>query len=140
MNRIVKVIMSDGETLEFKEKSLESFATNGYSKSTVERLFNGQHGIFEEEILSKMNIDLEDWAKEEYSLVDEDEVKGLDDFSDDEIRNEATYRTLFKDKAVHNQNILNSEFIDRFIEIINRGDDFQIDNALTMLEKNYKIK
>ncbi|WP_407484462.1 hypothetical protein [Elizabethkingia anophelis] len=140
MSRIVKVIMSDGETIEYQEKSLESFAKNGYTKSMVEHLFNAQYRIFEEEILSNMNIDLEDWAREEYSLVDEDEVKDIDDFSDDEIRNEAVYRTLFKDKEIHNQNILNSEFIDRFIEIINRGDEFQIDNTLTLLEINYKIK
>lgn len=140
MSRIVKAIMSDGEILEYKEKTWKSFEGNGISDRQAKESFNNQYRRFEEEILSNMNIDLEDWAKEEYSLVDEDEVKDLDDFSDDEIRNEATSRTLFKDKSVHNQNILNSEFIERFIEIINRGDEFQIDNTLTLLEKNYKIK
>ncbi|MDV3749317.1 hypothetical protein CMU21_15905 [Elizabethkingia anophelis] len=140
MSRIVKVIMSDGETLEYKEKSLESFNTNGYTESMVKYLFNSQHERFEEEILSNMNIDLEDWAKEEYSLVDEDEVKSLEDYNDDEIQEEADCRGLKYGYDLQNSNILNSEFIDRFIEIIDRGDAFQIDNTLTLLEKNYKIK
>ena len=140
MSRIVKVIMSDGETLEYKEKSVEEFKNSGSCDMSAGYLFKRQYLVFEESVLSKLNIDVEDWAKDEYGLVDQDEVKSLDDYSDDEIQDEVNFRGLKNDCDLHNANILNSDFIDRFVEIINRGDEFQIDNTLTLLEKNYKIK
>lgn len=84
-------------------------------------------------------LDLEDYAKESFNLISEDEQKDLSDYDNDEIEFEMERRNLGR-SVFKNENINNESFIDRFVNIVDRGNDFEIDNILEMLEKNYKIK
>lgn len=133
MKKIVKVIFEDGESLSYQEKSLEDFNNNKWSHAN-------QHRFFEEKILDNhILLDLEDYAKESFNLISEDEQKDLSDYDNDEIEFEMERRNLGR-SVFKNENINNESFIDRFVNIVDRGNDFEIDNILEMLEKNYKIK
>lgn len=133
MKKIVKVIFEDGESLSYQERSLADFNNNKWRHSI-------QHRFFEEKILDNhILLDLEDYAKESFNLISEDEQKDLSDYDNDEIEFEMERRNLGR-SVFKNENINNESFIDRFVNIVDRGNDFEIDNILEMLEKNYKIK
>lgn len=120
--KINKVLFDDGTVLEYRK----------------ELYFN--HGHYEEEIIKSLNIDIEDWAKIEYDLIDEE--PSLSMFIDSDIYEECEYRGLFKDiqeDAIENVNIANESFLERFITIMNRGNNTEIENTLTELEEKFKI-
>lgn len=105
--KINKVLFDDGTVLEYRK----------------ELYFN--HGSYEEEIIKSLNIDIEDWAKIEYDLIDEGEYRGL--FKD------------IQEEVIENVNIANEAFLERFITIMNRGNNTEIENTLIELEEKFKI-
>lgn len=120
--KINKVLFDDGTVLEYRK----------------ELYFN--HGHYEVEIIKSLNTDIEDWAKIEYDLIDEE--PSLSMFNDSHIYEECEYRGLFKDiqeDAIENVNIANEAFLERFITIMNRGNNTEIENTLTELEEKFKI-
>lgn len=135
MNKIKKIIFEDETSLEYRELSLEELNNNRY------RFYN-QFRLFEETILDfHILLDIEEYAKEKFGLIDEDEQLEIEDFSDFEILQQVKIRHLSAgENDIQNPNITNQSFVSRLTEIINRGNDAEIDNALTMLEKNYRIK
>ena len=85
--------------------------------------------------------DLEDYAKDEYDLIDEDEQNDLEDFDDEDFIQEAKRRKLHVNHPeLVNENIINQDFISRFVNIIDRGNDIVIGEVLEELEKKYHIK
>lgn len=130
MSKIVKVIFDDGEELEYVEKPKENF--------TDEWSFRRQHVNFEKSILDEIDLDLEEWARNEYNLIDEDECEDCL-LNDEELVDEAISRGLFKEYHAQNTNIYNQDFIDRFSVIIDRGDDVEIEKMLQLLEYRFKI-
>ena len=85
--------------------------------------------------------DIEEYAKSEYDLTDEDDVKDLEDFYDEDIIAEAQRRKLHVNHPeIINENIINQDFISRFVKIIDRGNDIEIEEFLEELEKKYHIK
>lgn len=82
--------LDTGEEFTYIEKPIEEFRTEGGSEGNVRYRFYHQREKFEEGIIENItDFDIEDWAKDEFNLVDEYEVKGLDDYSDDEIKKAA---------------------------------------------------
>ena len=91
-------------------------------------------------IFHHLATDLEDYAKDEYDLVDADEINDIDDFNDAEIIEEAEKRGLhIKNLSLENENIINQDFLSRFLKIINRGNDIEISKILDQLEKQYHL-
>lgn len=136
--KIVKITFEDGSENEFKELPLSHF------KKKVEHFahhhFAQQRFDWEEDyILPNLKTDLEDWAKDQYNLIDEDERREIDYFNDITILNECRSRGLSLSQ-IGNESIVNGNFIERIIEISRRGDDNYIDSVLETLEKLYRIK
>ena len=95
----------------------------------------------QEEILPNLLTDIEDYAKNEYDLIDADDKYDLSEFTDDDILDEAEKRRLYLNNAsIENENIINEDYLVRFAEIINRGNDIEIGNFLDDLEVKYHIK
>ncbi|KFC19351.1 hypothetical protein [Chryseobacterium sp. FH1] len=140
--RIVKIVFEDGSDYEFKELPKEHFEQKyPGNKHWINFKFNRQYPDFEERIISDLRLDVEEYAIEQYSLIPKRDQKKVDDFDDDEIEAEFINRGLtIEDHHIQNENITNDSFVTRFINVINRGNDAEIENALTMLEKNYRIK
>lgn len=119
-NRVVKLIMEDGSSFDYNEKK--------------------QYKEWEKDAISKFSIDLEEYAKIEYDLIDADDKKDIEDFDDSDILEEAEYRGILPAVAeLENENISNADFVDRFVTIINRGINSEIENVLSLLESKYKI-
>lgn len=139
-NRIVKLVMEDGSSFDYKEKTINYFLKQENSEAWAKRWFENQYKNWQKEAISKFDIDLYEWAKENYDLVDSDEIKDISDFDDSDLLEEASYRGILPVVAeVENENILNAEFINRFVTIVNRGDYSEIENILSLLESKYKI-
>lgn len=136
MSKIVKVIFDDGEELEYVEKPIEAFEKEGKDDRVVKMLFNRQHREFEESIIESLKLDIEEYARREYDLVDD---ANISKYSDEQILEEAEYRSLLPEDYSQNTNIYNQDFIDRFSVIINRGDDVEIEKMLQLLEYRFKI-
>ncbi|MFP3835386.1 hypothetical protein [Chryseobacterium sp. SIMBA_028] len=137
-NKVIKIVMEDGSSFDYEEKPIDQFGTKeeNYPKY---RFFN-QHKHWEEKALSYFNLDLEEYAKEKFDLIDSDEKKDLGDFDDEDIMEEAESRCLITENyQIENTNILNEGFIERFVNIVNRGDISEIENILELLESKYKI-
>ncbi len=90
-------------------------------------------------IFHHLATDLEDYAKDEYDLVDADEINDIDEFNDSKILQEAKKRGLLNKYAIINENINNQDFIQRFCEIINRGNEIELASLLDELERKYRI-
>lgn len=132
--------MEDGSSIDYKEKTIDHFRKNTASENTAKFQFFNQHKHWEEKALSYLNLDIEEFAKEEYDLIDADERINLGDFDDDDIMDEAESRCLITGSCqLDNTNILNEGFIERFVSIVNRGDVSEIENILQLLESKYKI-
>lgn len=131
---IKTVVYSDETTETYEEKPMEAFRSHF--------IWNEQQQDWEEDhIIPYLKMDLEKFAKQEYSLIDEDEMIELDEFSDYEIMTECIRRKLSVSHAdISNENIINQDFVNRLIEIVNRGNDNEIDETLEILEKKYHIK
>src|ERR1051325_3384089 len=93
MRRIIKVVFDDGSELNYVEKPIESFYNEGKDERVIKMLFNRQHRQFEEELLDNLKLDVEEYAKREYNLIDEDDTD-LKLYSDEEILEEAEFRNL----------------------------------------------
>lgn len=136
MSKIVKVIFDDGEELEYVEKPIESFLNQRGDERLIKILFNRQHRQFEEKIMESLNLDVEEYAKKEYDLIEENDMTN---YTDEQILEEAEFRNLIPEDYSQNTNIYNRDFIDRFSVIINRGDDVEIEKTLQLLEYRFKI-
>ncbi|MGV8914350.1 MAG: hypothetical protein ACOH1X_02765 [Kaistella sp.] len=139
--KIVKITFEDGSENEFKELPLENFVKpddkhSGYAKHR----FKKQREDWEEDyIIDNLEIDVEDYAKERYDLVDDVDEKELSDFSDRDLLSECKSRNIPL-QEIGNESIINENFIERIIEISRRGDDNYINSVLETLEKLYRIK
>lgn len=136
MSKIVKVIFDNGEELEYLEKPIETFEKEGRDERVVKMLFNRQHREFEESVIENLNIDVEEYAKKAYELVEDNSIN---QYSDEQILEEAEWRSLLPEDYSQNTNIYNQDFIDRFSVIIDRGDDVEIEKMLQLLEYRFKI-
>lgn len=117
MDKIVKVIYEDGTHLERA---------------------NFKYGEFEDEILGDLDPDnVKDYAKEQFDLVDEDDVEEttLEDFDDYEIMQEASERGLIG----KGDTILTEDFVQRFLAIVELENPIFIDNLLMTFEKKYGL-
>ena len=138
--KITKITFEDGTENEFKESTKEEFAiTEQSSRHAIYRLEKQFEKWEKENIISNIETDLEDWAKDEYRLKDEDENNDISEFSNSEILKELRRRRIVDVESNHT-NIINEDFIQRLTEIISRGDDREIDLTLEMLEKKFHIK
>ena len=138
--KITKITFEDGTENEFKELNKEEFGITEKSSFSENYWFRNQFKKWEEKnIIQNIETDLEDWAKEEYDLKDEDENVDISDFSNSEILKELRRRRIVDVESNHT-NIINEDFIQRLTEIISRGDDREIDLTLEMLEKKFHIK
>ncbi|SHF17047.1 hypothetical protein [Chryseobacterium vrystaatense] len=137
-SKIIKIVMEDGSSFDYKEKPIDHFGSKEV-ESTKYKFFN-QHKHWEEKALSYFNLDIEDYAKDLFDLIDSDEKNDISDFDDEDILMEVESRCLLPEAVeLENSNILNEGFVDRFVNIINRGDNSEIENALAFLEFKYKI-
>ena len=131
---IAEIKYSDGTSEIFEKKAEEKFQ---HFSSYSSQLTDWE----EDKIFPYLKTDLERYSKENYNLTDESDQKDLDDFDDGEIEYECIRRKIAVSYAtIQNSNIMNQKFIDRLIEIINRGSDGEIDLHLEILEKKYHIK
>ncbi|MEC5157080.1 hypothetical protein [Chryseobacterium sp. MP_3.2] len=136
--KIVKITFENGSEKEFKELPLEKFVKE--ISFRPEYHFKRQHKEWEEDILlPNLMTDIEDWAKDQYDLIEKSELKNIEDFSDGELLFECCSRDLVLNE-MHRESIVNANFIQRIIDISYRGNDLEIDNALEILEKKYRIK
>ncbi|GAB0155915.1 hypothetical protein CHRYSEOSP005_11770 [Chryseobacterium sp. Alg-005] len=138
-DRIIQIVMEDGSSFNYEEKPLQHFLDKIKDENFAKYMFQKQHDNWQEEAMSYFDFDLEKYAKDKYDLVDADEVNDLGDFSDSDILEEAEGRCLINNITVDNSNIMNEDFIDRFVAIINRGNNVEIENTLSFLEYKYKI-
>jgi hypothetical protein len=135
---IHKVIYSDGSEVVFEKKPLEYFSEKNSWQQ--EYHFKSQIITFEQKhIFPNLKTDLENYAKNEYDLIDENDQQELNDYSDFEIEYEFISRNL-KQYKFENENIINKDFLSRFVNIVNRGNNYEIDSVLEALEKTYHIK
>lgn len=93
----------------------------------------------QDKLFHHLATDLEDYAKDEYDLIDTDEINDINDFNDAEILEEAKKRGLLTNAAIENENIINHDFISRFCKIINRGNEIEIASLLDELERKYHL-
>ena len=100
MSNIVNVVFEDGEVLTLDAKTLEILDTDTEDiKYQKRRERNIQIRKFQRSILKKMDYQLvEDWAKDEFDLIEEQEAVcndvHLDTCSDSNLISEATDRGL----------------------------------------------
>ena len=135
---IKKIIFDDNSEEEFIPTFPEDFEEwNPLRKSWH---LHHQRRIWEQnKIFHHLATDLEDYAKDNYDLVDADEIIEIDEFNDSKIIQEAIKRGLVKKYAIINENIINQDFINRFCEIINRGNEIELASLLDELERKYRI-
>ena len=135
---IKKIIFDDNSEEEFIPTFPEDFEEwNPLRKSWHLR---HQRSKWEQnKIFHHLATDLEDYAKDEYDLVDADEINDIDEFNDSKILQEAKKRGLLNKYAIINENIINQDFIQRFYEIINRGNEIELASLLDELERKYRI-
>lgn len=142
MKKIVKVIFSDNEKLDFEETAVQVLETD-----TEEEKFEKHLQIcrnvrqFERKILEHINSSVvEDFARDHFDLIHESEAEcdevHLDTCTDKEIINEATNRGLMNR---FNQNVINQNFEKRFSKIVERENAIFIDEWLTEMENRLRI-
>lgn len=139
-DRVIQIVMEDGSSLNYEEKNIDHFRKKFISENAAKTHFYNQHSDWERNVLSYFSLDIESFAKQEYDLIDADEKKDINDFDDSDILDEAESRGILPVSVdLENSNILNEGFIDRFVKIINRGNNAEIENTLDFLEFKYKI-
>ena len=135
---IKKIIFDDNSEEEFIPTFPEYFEEwNPLRKSW--HLHHQRSRWEQNKIFHHLATDLEDYAKDEYDLVDADEINDIDEFNDSKILQEAKKRGLLNKYAIINENINNQDFIQRFCEIINRGNEIELASLLDELERKYRI-
>lgn len=138
MKKIVKVIFDDDSSLE-----VENFEGLKTSKVTVEKFklrreYDRQFKSLEEDILRYLPEDvIENYAEWNLEMVNERDVeeKDINDFSDQEVLEEAKARKLFGE----NTSIISDSFFDRFGKIMIKENAIHLDSLLTELETKLKI-
>jgi hypothetical protein len=133
--KIVKILLDDGTSREieniiplshYEEKYPEN--NKWYHQGYYERQFNN----FEDEIIEFLNeSNVEEYAKDHLSLVEEDDVeeKDISDFTDSELLEEV------KDRKLNGAtNIITSDFIERFLRIIEAENVILLHNLLSEIE------
>lgn len=139
-NKIIKITLDDGNSLEFKEKSIEHFRKHSTSENAAKDQYYNQYLKWETNVLSCFNMSIKEFAKKEYDLIDSDERKDINDFDDDDILSEAEFRGILPvSTELQNENIMNEDFVERFVNIVNRGNSQDIESALEYLEFKFKI-
>lgn len=135
---IKKIIFDDNSEEEFIPTFPEDFEEwNPLKKSWC---LHHQRIIWEQDkLFHHLATDLEDYAKDEYDLIDTNEINDINDFNDAEILEEAKKRGLLTNAAIENENIINQDFISRFCKIINRGNEIEIVSLLDELERKYHL-
>ena len=134
---IKKIIFDDNSEEEFIPTFPEDYQEwNELRKSWY---LNHQRSRWEQDkIFHHLATDLEDYAKDEFDLTEESD--DLDDYDDQAILAEAEKRRLHvKNLSLENENIINQDFLSRFLKIINRGNDIEISKILDQLEKQYHL-
>ncbi|WP_284461596.1 hypothetical protein [Chryseobacterium sp.] len=132
--------MEDGSSFTYEERNINYFKKNTTSENNAKHQFFNQRKHWEEKALSYFCLDIEEYAKEEFDLIDSDERRDLGDFDDEDIMGEAESRCLITESyQIENASILNDGFIERFVNVINRGDISEIESILQLLESKYKI-
>ncbi|GAW90837.1 hypothetical protein FPS14_contig00160-0001 [Flavobacterium psychrophilum] len=102
-----------------------------------QRAYERQFYDFENDIIGFLTeSNLEDYAKDHLGLIDEDDVeeKDISDFSDTEILAEIKDRKLNK-----GGNIITSNFIERFENIVKSENSILLDNLLSELENKLNL-
>ena len=138
MNRIIKVIYQDGSVLEPENITPLETSEDKQQQWRNQAKYNRQFRSFEEDILDNLDEDIvEDYAKDRFDLVEEDDVeeKDINDFSDDEIMDEVRSRKLLGS----NNSIISEQFITRFSKIIEKESQILLDNLLTEFETKLNL-
>lgn len=136
--RIKKIIFEDGSEKEFIPETQKYIDDK---PAVLQWRINRQLIRWEQdEILPYLLTDIEEYAKDEYNLIDEDDKDDISDFDDDDLLKEAEKRGIhINNTSIQNENIINQNFLSRFAQIINRGYDIEIGKILDELEKKYHI-
>lgn len=138
--KIVKVILDDGTSIEAGEiKPLSYFEQKhpDNNKCYWQRRYERQFNNFEDNILELLNEEnVEEYAKFYFNLVEESDIKEKDisDFKDSEILEEMKRRKL--NKA---DNIITSQFLERFENIVKKENSILLDELLSQLESKLNI-
>lgn len=138
MRKIKKIIFDDDTFTEVKDIEPLKESDNIKDKYLNRRIYDRQFSVIEEEALDYIREGLiESYAEWNLNMISESDVEKqeIDDFTDDEILEEARSRKLFG----HNQSIISEMFLDRFIKIINKENQVKLDSILSDLEKKLKI-
>ena len=140
--RIIQYTLEDGSQHDFKTLPLNFFyAQFPNDAKTANHFFLNQREHYEQDLMCHFKLDIQDFAKKEFSLIPVDEQKILADFSDSEIEEEfISRRGVLEISPLQNENIINENFLSRFVTIINRGNDADIETVLNALEEKYRIK
>jgi hypothetical protein len=99
MNRIVKVILEDGEVLEIENFKTKAQVVEEFGEKEAWWRYRRQFKDFEEDLL-EYHIDddvSKDWAINKFDLIDEDDVeeKEVDDFTTKELMDELADRGFY---------------------------------------------
>ncbi len=138
--KIVKILLDNGTSREVEEiKPLAHFEEKypENNKFYHQRAYERQFYDFEDDIIGFLTeSNLEDYAKDHLGLVDEYDVedKDISDFSDTEILEEMKDRKLNK-----GGNIIASNFIERFENIVKAENSLLLDNLLSELENKLNL-
>ncbi|AZB01256.1 hypothetical protein EG359_17280 [Chryseobacterium joostei] len=139
-NRVIKIVMEDGSSFGYEEKTINQFLKQEKNEAWARKWFESQHKDWQKQAVRYFDFDLEDFAKEEYDLIDSNDQNEIGDFSDSDLLEEMYNRGILPETTeLQNPNITNEDFVSRLINIINRGDDNEIENTLAYLEFKYKI-
>ena len=136
---IQKIILDDKTEIEFGfviPKGFEDWEESRKAWFTYRHKQNWEQQV----IFPELETDLEKYAKDEYNLIDEYDKVDISDFDDDDLLKEAEKRGIhINNTSIQNENIINQNFLSRFAQIINRGNDIEIEKILDELEKKYHI-
>lgn len=142
MSNIINVVFENGEVLSFDAKPLVFLETDSDDAKYQKRRYRAiEIRRFQRSILKKMDYNLvEDWAKDEFDLVEECDAVcrdvHLDTCKDSELIHEATYRGLMNR---FNQTIMNDTFESRFSKIVQHENAVVIENWLSEMESRLRI-
>ena len=136
---IKKIIFDDGSEEEYKFIEPEGFNELDELRKSWQKHYDREKWE-QKKLFRHLATDLEEYAKYEYNLIDEDDKDDISDLHDDDILQEAEKRGIhINNTFIQNENIINQNFLSRFAQIINRGNDIEIEKILDELEKKYHI-
>lgn len=142
MALITKVTFDSSEEMILNPQPLEILDSDDEKQRWIKKFrHREQFERFTEKVLRKIDYDVvEDFAKDEFDLVDEFDAEcdddHLDSCSDDELLQEAKHRGLVPG---YPQNILNADFALRFAKIVEAENPIMIEQWLTEMESKFCI-